>query len=334
VRASVVIVAFNSGESLGRCLRSLDGEADLEVLVVNNGDHGDEITEAEQMDGVTVLSAGRNLGFAGGCNFGAERSSGEALVFLNPDTVAAPGAIQALAVALDDDEIGCAMARLRLLDDPELLNSGGNVVHLSGLSWAGGYRKPAAALDDVREVPYPSGAAMAIRAGLFRELGGFTEELFMYLEDLDLGWRARLRGLHVVVTPAADVYHDYDFSRNPDKLYLIERNRLVFVLSAYSLRLLLIVTPVLLAVDLGLLVLAAREGWLKDKLRAWGWCLQNARWVREHRREMQRLRRVSDREIAQFLSPILDPQMIALSRFVAPANWLMRRYWSAARRML
>ena len=329
-----MIVAFNSGESLGRCLRSLEGEADLEVVVVNNGDQGTEITEAEQMEEVTVLMPGRNLGFAGGCNFGAERSCGETLVFLNPDTVAAPGAIQALAAALDDHEIGCAMARLRLLDEPELLNSGGNVVHLSGLSWAGGYRKPAAALHDVREIPYPSGAAMAIRAGLFRELGGFTEELFMYLEDLDLGWRARLRGLHVVVTPAADVYHDYDFSRNPDKLYLIERNRLVFVLSAYSLRLLLIVTPVLFAVDLGLLVLAAKEGWFRDKLRAWGWCLQNTRWVREHRRKTQLLRRAPDRELAEFLTPTFDPKMVVLPRGSGAFNGAVARYWSVARRLL
>ena len=66
---------------------------------------------------------------------------------------------------------------------------------------------------------------MAIRRDLFRELGGFTEELFMYLEDTELGWRAHLRDLRVVVDPSADVYHDYEFGRNPGKVELLERNR-------------------------------------------------------------------------------------------------------------
>jgi len=329
-----VIVAFNAGEALGRCLRSLKGEPGLEVIVVDNGDRGLEIEEAERMVGVNVVSPGRNLGFAGGCNRGAEQASGEVLVFLNPDTVAAPGAITALAEAVEDEAVGCAMARLRLLDEPELLNSGGNIVHLSGLGWAGGYRQPAAGIVDVRDVPYPSGAAMAIRADLFRELGGFTDELFMYLEDLELGWRARLRGLRVVVTPDADVYHDYEFGRNPGKRYLIERNRLVFVSSAYSPRLLLLVTPVLVAVDLGLLVLAAREGWLREKLGAWGWCLRNTAWLRRHRREVQQLRRVPDRQLARFLTPTLDPQMIAVPRLASPANRLMRGYWRVAQKLL
>ena len=67
---------------------------------------------------------------------------------------------------------------------------------------------------------------MAIRAETFRELGGFAEELFMYHEDLELGWRAHLAGLHVVVDPGADVFHEYEFGRNPRKNYFIERNRL------------------------------------------------------------------------------------------------------------
>src|SRR4030095_11908969 len=98
---------------------------------------------------------------------------------------------------------------------------------------------------EVRDVAFPTGAAMAIRRELFEELGGFSEELFMYQEDLILGWRARLRGLRVVVSPAADVYHDYEFGRNADKHYLLERNRLRFFLSSYSPRPVLPVRPVL-----------------------------------------------------------------------------------------
>ena len=158
------------------------------------------------------------------------------LVFLNPDTVAAPGPIEQLARTLESPDVGIAMARLRLLDEPEKLNSSGVEVHVSGIGWAGGFGEPADSLAELRDVPAPSGTAMAVRAQTFRELGGFAEELFMYLEDLELGWRARLAGYRVVVDPAADVLHEYEYGRNPRKSYFLERNRLVFVLSAYSPR--------------------------------------------------------------------------------------------------
>jgi GT2 family glycosyltransferase len=226
------------------------------------------------------------------------------------------------------------MARLRLLNEPKLLNSGGNVVHLTGLSWVGGYREPAARLTAVREIAYPSGAAMAVRADTFRELGRFTDELFMYLEDLELGWRARLHGLRVVITPEADVFHDYEFGRNRDKHYLVERNRLVFVFSSFSPRLLFLASPVLVATELGLLGLAAKQGWLKEKLAGWAWLAGHAGWLVQHRRETQRLRRLPDRELARFLTPVLDPKVVDVPKVVPLANAVMRRYWSLARRAL
>ena len=327
---SVVIVAYNSGPALGRCLDSLEPEG-VEALVVDNGDEPPELAGRA---GVRLLSPGANIGFAAGCNRGASQASGEVLVFLNPDTVVAPGALAELAHTLDDPTIGIAMPRLRLLDRPELLNSGGNILHLTGIAWAGGYGEPADGISELRDVTYPTGAAMAIRAGLFRELGGFTEELFMYQEDLELGWRTHLRGLRVVVTPRADVYHEYEYGRNVQKQYLLERNRLVFVLSAYSGRLLAVLAPVLVAGELAMLALSAKEGWWRDKLAGWGWLMRHPRWLLGHRRETQRLRRVGDRELAGLLTAVIDPAMIAVPKPVGAANRLVAWYWSVARRAL
>ena len=101
---------------------------------------------------------------------------------------------------------------------------------------------------------------MAIRAETFGELGGFAEELFMYVEDLELGWRTRLAGLRVVVDPGGDVLHEYDYGRNPRKSYYLERNRLVFVLSSYSTRLLILLGPLLFATELGMTGARAQGG--------------------------------------------------------------------------
>jgi GT2 family glycosyltransferase len=329
---SVVIVAYDSGAALERCLASLrDGEPAAEVIVLDNG--GSDRAVAEPF-GVRLIEPGRNLGFAGGCNRGAAEASGDVLVFLNPDTVVDPGALSRLAETLQDPSIGIAMARLRLLDRPELLNSGGTVLHVSGLAWAGRYGEPAETLRELEDVAAPSGAAMAIRRELFRELGGFTEELFMYLEDTELGWRAHLQGLRVVVDPGADVYHEYEFGRNPTKVALLERNREIFVLTAYSLRLLLLLGPLLAATELAMLAVAAKQRWLGGKLGGWWWCLSHARWLFRHRRETHRLRKAADRELARFLMPVLDPAMLRLPRAVGAANQLAAAYWRLARKAL
>jgi GT2 family glycosyltransferase len=333
---SVVIVEYESGAGLTRCLDSLqaDAGAAVQVVLVNNGRESPEVLEAGGRGFVDVISPGENVGFARGCNLGAKRASGDVLLFLNPDTVVAPGAVGALVAALADPSVGIATARLRLLDQPELLNSAGNVLHVTGLAWAGSFGRPADEVSETREVAYPSGAAMAIRADLFRELGGFTEELFMYQEDLELAWRARLRGLRIIVVPDADVYHDYEFGRNPQKQYLLERNRLVFVLSAYSSRLLLLLAPVLVSTELAMLVLAGKDGWARDKLAGWGWCLRKAGWLRRRRRETQALRRVSDRDLAPLLTPVIDPAMIEVPALVRVVNPVLERYWSLVRRAL
>jgi GT2 family glycosyltransferase len=330
---SVVIVAYGTGPALSRCLDSLAGEAD-EVIVVDNGNGGHEIEDAGGREGVRVVAPGANLGFTGGANLGAAEATGETIVFLNPDTVVAPRGLRQLESRLDDATIGIAMARLRLLDRPELLNSSGTQIHVSGIGWAGGYGEPSESVERLREVPAPSGAAMAVRAETFRELGGFAEELFMYLEDLELGWRARLAGLRVVLDPAADVFHDYEFGRNPRKSYYLERNRLVFCLTGYSARMLLLLAPVLLTTEVGMLALALKEGWLRDKLAGWGWLLRNRTLVSSRRRSTQRVRKVRDRELAPFLTPVFSPGMVPVPRLLRAANPLVSGYWRLVRRAL
>jgi GT2 family glycosyltransferase len=336
VRISVVIVAYQSGSALTRCLRSLEPELDgeAEVVVVDNGDGGPEIEVARRMSFVRLLTPGKNLGFAAGCNLGASHATGTALVFLNPDTVVAPGAVGALVDRLDDPAVAITTARLRLLDRPELLNSAGNVLHVTGLAWAGRYGEPAEQVTEEEEVSYPSGAAMAVRATLFWELGGFTEELFMYQEDLEFAWRARLRGLRVVLVPRADVYHDYEYGRNPTKHYFLERNRLVFLLSAYSGRLLTLLGPVLVSTEFAMLALALKDGWARDKLAGWGWCVRQASWLRQRRQKTQELRRVPDRDLAAHLTSVIDPAMIVVPGLVRVVNPLLERYWSLVRRAL
>ena len=304
------------------------------MIVVDNGGSDAEVVAADGRERVQLLEPRENLGFAGGCNFGAAEATSDVLVFLNPDTVVGPGALRQLARTLEDPEVGIAMARLCLLDRPELLNSGGSVVHVSGLAWAGRFGEQAESIRLLEDVAAASGAALGIRRDTFRALGGFTDELFMYQEDVELSWRAHLAGLRVVVDPGADVFHEYEFGRHPAKIALLERNRLIFVLTSYSLRLLFLLGPLLVLVELAMLLLSAKRRWFRGKLGGWWWCLRHLRWLVRHRRETKSLRRVRDRELARFLTPLLDPKMVPLPRGTAFLNRLLGPYWSLVRKAL
>ena len=335
---SVVIVAYNSGPALTRCLDSLRAERDrgttLEAIVVDNGDGGDEIERARHLEFVRLLEPDRNLGFAAGSNLGADAAGGEILLFLNPDTVVVEGALDELVHTLEEAEADFAMPRLLLLDDPATLNSAGCAIHVAGLGWSSGFGQPVETLTDPREITYANGSVLAIRSRRFAELGGFTPELFIYHEDLELGWRGRMRGWRAVVNPSADVLHEYAHERNPTKNYFMERNRLIFVSTAYSGRLLLVLGPLLVGTELAMLALALREGWFRDKLRGWSWCLKNLGWIRDHRRALQRARTVPDRRLAEFLTPVVDPAMIDVPRAIQALNPVIGGYWALARRLL
>ncbi|MER3453228.1 MAG: hypothetical protein C4344_06235, partial [Acidimicrobiia bacterium] len=197
---TAIVVTYNHGADLARCVKSLwaAGGPLSEVIVVDNG--GDcEVAERLAAEGMArLVRPGVNIGFGAGCNLAAREAIGGILFFVNPDADVWPGCTTALAGALADPGVGIACARLRLHAEPTLLNGIGTCIHPIGISWAAGYRTPVAALDADREIATASGAAMAMRAEVFRELGGFREEFFLYHEDAELSWRARLAGYRIV----------------------------------------------------------------------------------------------------------------------------------------
>jgi GT2 family glycosyltransferase len=302
-RLRVILVNYNGGEAVLRCLRSLRESVweDAEVVVVDNAstDGSAAAIEREYPEARLVRSA-RNRGFGAGCNLGARDAEGETLVFLNPDTTVEPGWLQALAGALErDEQAGLATAQVRLLDDPGRINTCGNEVHLTGLALCRGLGRPAGEFDRGQEVGAVSGAAFAIRRELFAALGGFDEDFFLYMEDTDLSLRARLAGFRCVYAPEAVVYHDYRLRIGPRKTYYQERNRYLILLKIFRWRTLLALSPALLlaeAITWGFSLARDRRNWA-NKLQAYVWVSRNLRAILEKRKQTQRLRAARDREL-------------------------------------
>lgn len=278
---SVVVVGFGPEPGLDQCLRAVVADAgpNGEVLLVDNG-----IEERVSIPGVTVVHASQNLGFAGGAGLGVQRSSGEIVVFVNSDAVIAPGAIGALATVLQDRAIGMVCGCVVMADEPTRVNSVGNPVHVTGISWAGGLHEPVDQHRQPGDVASVTGALFAMRREVWMHLGGLDPAFFMYYEDADLSLRCWLAGLRVTYCPDALARHSYDFARNPRKMYLLERNRLTTVLSVYPRSLLLRALPVVLLTEPLLFLVAARDGWFHERVDAWAWVLRNVSAIRTRRR--------------------------------------------------
>lgn len=339
-RVEVVIPAWGDDPWLERSVDSVLASTGVDpaAVVVDNGADPAAVDRLAARPGVTVVRPGTNLGFAGGCNAGAAATAGqggEFVAFLNQDAVLDAGALAALVEVASRPGVGIASASVRLADDPDRLNSAGNPVHFLGFCWAGAYGEPVADHQAEADVASAAGTAMLLRRPVWDSLGGFAGEYFAYHEDTELSRRCWHRGLRVVYVPTAAVTHRYHFSRNPAKWYLLERNRLLFVLTTYERRTLLLLAPAALGAEVGMLLVAARAGWLGPKLRGWKWLLANRRWVGERRRRLQAERVVGDRDLAPRLATRFDAANLeAVPRWTRPLDAGLSAYWWVARRML
>jgi GT2 family glycosyltransferase len=338
---SAVILAWGDEPVLEEAVRAVLASEHVrpDVVLVDNGCTSDAVEVLEGVTGVTVVRPGTNLGFAAGCNLGARHATGEFVAFVNGDAVVRSDALGKLVAGLGgpDSDIGLTTGSLRLYDDPDTLNSAGNPVHYLGLSWAGGLGVAASEYEHGRSGPEDvasgTGAATVARADRFAALGGFCEPMFAYCEDTDLSLRCWQRGWRVVLIPDAVVLHRYEFSRNPLKLFLLERNRQFMVLTVYSGRLLAVIMVPFLAMELAMLAMAAKDGWAGRKIAGWWWLLRHAGLVRRRRREVQAARVVPDAELVGLLTGDVTPGVPGLT-----VPTMLRRvslaYWALARRVV
>ena len=301
-----------------------------EIVIIDNGPDGSLAAAlAGFAPSVRAIVAGANLGYPSAVNLAASHASGDYLFCLNPDARADPSCIERLTTVADaDPRIAIAGAQI-LLADGETTNAGANPLHPTGISPSGGYGQPREHAPPRDEIVV-SGACCLIRRETFLALGGFVDSFFLYYDDADLGWRVRIAGLRVVYCPEATVQHDYEFARRGRKWFYLERNRIFSVLANYETRTLLLLAPFLLATELGLLAVAAVQGWLTQKLKAYWSLAMLLGQLREHRRSVQATRRCSDAELLELFQIELNSPLIP-SAPAAAANVFCTGYMRAIR---
>jgi len=339
LRSSVIVVNFNAGQKIYNSLKSVlptlrEGSDEI-VVLDNHSQDGMADWIARDLPQVSLLRSGENQGFGRGCNLAAQSCRGEFLVFLNPDTLVEAGWLEALLRPFSTDpKIGLVTAKILLMESPDRINACGCDIHLSGLTLCRGMNKPKDQFAVSTPVAAVSGAAFAIRRDLFQRLGGFDEHMFLYLEDADLSWRARLAGWETVYTPESIVLHSYRLRLTPLKIFWEERNRYLMLLKSLKWGSLLVLTPCFVLAEVvawGFVIMKDVRNF-KNKWSAYFWILEKWGLIRQMREKTQELRTVSDRELLKSTQFKLDfaqasgPWIAALaSAILNPIFWLMRK---------
>jgi len=230
---TVVIPNYNGMAYIEACLKALLKDApEAEILVVDNASSdGSRELVKEKFPAVRVLALDKNYGFSRAVNEGIRASSRPYVILLNNDTEVLPGFTENLAEVLREDEsVFSASAKLISLSDPEKIDDAGNFYCALGWAFARGKDKSVAYYEEQDEIFSACAGAAVYRKRLFDEIGLFDEAHFAYLEDVDVGWRARIAGYRNVYAPKAKVLHAGSGSSgsryNEFKIRLSSRNNI------------------------------------------------------------------------------------------------------------
>ncbi len=207
---TVIIVNFNSSILLEKCFRYLNLQtvAPDRVFVLDNAstDGFGNITDSSGR--VTVFKMTENVGFAAGNNRALALCTTPLVALLNPDAFPEPDWIEKLLLAAEKyPEYSMFGSRLVSAEKPKLLDGDGDRYHVSGAAWREGHGRLFQKEATPWEVFSPCAAAAMYRTEALREAGGFDEDFFCYLEDVDLGFRMRLLGHRCLQVPSAVVHH-------------------------------------------------------------------------------------------------------------------------------
>lgn len=208
IRSTIVIPNYNGMKYIEECLRSLAGEP-AHIIVVDNGsaDGSRELVQ-EKFPETETICFDCNHGFCKAVNAGIERSRTTYVILLNNDTKVQPGFVKALEHSMDrDPQAFSGAAQMRNLYRPELMDDAGDYYCALGWAFAFGKDKPVQAYQKERRIFSACGGAAILRRCMLDKTGCLDETHFAYLEDVDLGYRARICGYRNLYIPQAVVYH-------------------------------------------------------------------------------------------------------------------------------
>jgi len=209
---SIIILSYNTKDLLKSCLESIGKNLkgfEFEVIVVDNASTDATASAISNNNAIKLIQNKENLGFSKGNNIGAKKARGEYLLFLNSDTeIQDNGLRRMLEFFKEHSDIGIVGAKLTNPDESSQ-RSAGNFYSIINtiLMLFGGEHFVRFSPKEIQEVDWVSGAFMMVRREIFRKLKGFDENFFMYMEDMEICFRAKKLGFSTYFYPDVSVLH-------------------------------------------------------------------------------------------------------------------------------
>jgi GT2 family glycosyltransferase len=324
---SVIILNYNGLDFLENCLDSVlkSRYQNFEVLLVDNASTDGSVDVIQEKLTVNpklrIIRNDQNLGFAEGNNAGSNQAKGSMLVFLNNDTEVHADWLTALVTtAISDSSTGIVLCRVSWASSPNEMRVGnvdwyGNAVLVHYRSYLdGGHRQPISEGGSRSGTSgfetIAAGPVFLIKREVWDKVGGFDSKYFLYAEDIDLAWRAKLLGYKTTLSRGSFVYHRIAGTAGKSGLdtrrYLTYRNMLRTLLKNYATTTLLKVIPIFLMIrvseSIALSLVAKNPKVMSGLLRAIVWNIRslNDTWVLHQ--SIQRRRVVTDTQVQQVMS--------------------------------
>ncbi|MDE7310794.1 MAG: glycosyltransferase [Eubacterium sp.] len=221
-QVSIIIPVFNEFAYTYRCLQSIleqtGDKVSYEVIVADDASTDDTVRLQEAVKNIRIIRNAQNLRFLKNCNHAAESACGKYLLFLNNDTQVQENWLEPL-VRLMEERQDAGITGSKLVYADGRLQEAGGIVWDDASAWNYGNRMDPARpeFNYVKEADYISGAALMVRAALWREIGGFDKRFApAYYEDTDLAFEARKHGYKVLYQPQSVVVHFEGVSNGKD----------------------------------------------------------------------------------------------------------------------
>ena len=303
----VIIVNYNGMEYLPVCLESLfktDYPLFSVSLVDNDSRDGSPEWVKEKFPEVRLVRNNQNLGFGKANNIGIEKSCAPYVALLNNDTVVEKGWLKLLVeTARKDPSVAATCSKLLFLRNSRVVNGVGGGMNYVGYGYdIGAYEVDNGQFNEEKDVFFPTAAACVFKRSAFEEAGGFDEQFFMYHEDVDLGWRLRLKGYCIKCVPRSVVYHvfggtSFKSGSMAFRNNLGQRHALRSLIKNYGFRALSRVLPLFIAMGLRNTIRERSPAFLKCLL----WNMKRLPDTLNERKKIQRTRSIRDKELAPLI---------------------------------
>ena len=315
---SIIILNYNAGNLLLNCVDSVFKSTypNFEVLVVDNiSTDNSHIICKEKFEKIHLIKNKENLGYCEGNNVGIRNADGEFIVILNPDTIVEPNWLNHLMSAYSKFGEGLYQPKFFSLNEKLVLQSTGNMLHIFGFGFA---RDKGKADDEkiksVEKINYASGTCLFTSKLVLDKVGLLDPFLFLYHDDLDLGWRAAQIGINSFYVPQSIIYHaeSYSIKWSSKKFYWLERNRKYCLLTHYSKETYAKMRSSLFLVDVCVWLFYLSKGFLGAKIRAELDIFRNRKAIKIKYNQLEKIKIISDKElIKKFPDEIFVPKNVS-----------------------